>query len=205
MITIEEPADDRSLLTLDEIKAAVGETGTSNDVALEALILQVSDMVSDFCGIASDGINPPTLLAEEISETVRLSCQQPALSLARRFVSEIDTVTVAGTELLESEYELDAASGILRYLDSTDSVVAWPAGKTVVVYTAGFAAAPEPVKAAAKELARYVWNAEGANPHLRAETHDGFGSFQYFKATAADTQIYSSVAEMLAPYRSISL
>lgn len=200
MISIETPTDDRALLTLDEVKAAVGVTGSDNDTALTALAVQASDIVCDFCGVSVDGVNPATLLAEEITETVRIATPLPAFVLSRRFVSDIDSVTVAGTELTEDDYELDAASGVLRYLDASDNVVAWPAGKTVVVYTAGFVSAPEPLKAAAKEVARNLWNADGSNPLLRSETHDGYGTFQYNRGSSTDKAVSATVADMLAPY-----
>lgn len=206
MIAIETPCSDRALLTLAEIKAAVGETGTENDGALEALALRVSDMISDLCGVARDGINPPTLLAEEITETIRFAVGQPALLLSRRFVSDIDSVTIAGSEISAGGYELEPASGVIRRIDTSDNLIAWPAGKTVIVYTAGFDAPPEPLKAAAKDLARIAWNAEGSNPLIRSETHDGLGTFQYSTTSAVGASgVSSAVMDLLAPYRSLSL
>lgn len=205
MIVIDSPADDRALLTLAEIKAAVGETTSDNDAALTSLAVSISDVISNLCGVQTDGVNPPTLLSEDIVETVRLSQASASIALSRRYVTAIDSILVDDEEIDDEDYELNPASGVLKYLDTSGTCyVAWPAGKTVVTYTAGFATTPEPLKLAAKALARETWTAEGRDPLLRGEMHEGLGSMQYFQSSLSSSSgISQAVLDILAPYRQV--
>lgn len=203
MIQIGSPAANRALLSLEEIRAAVGDASTDNDADLVDLSLQVSDLICDLCGVQGDGVNPATILQEDIVEIIRLSVSRAALTLTRRFVSAVDSVEIDGVAIDDEEYEIDAASGVLRYLNASGGYSAWPAGKIEIAYTAGFSTAPNPLKMAAKVIAREAWTSEGRDPLLRAETHDGYGTFQYFRPTVLDKSVSQAVIDMIAPYRSV--
>lgn len=205
MMQIASPAYNRAVLTLAEIKAAVGETTPANDAALTDLALAVSDLVSDLCGIQSDGVNPATILSEEVVEVIRIGSPRTTLPLTRRFVSSVDSVKIDGETLSSSEYDIDAASGVLRYLNDAGGYAYWPVGKIEIAYTAGFETAPNPVKMAAKMVAREAWTSEGRDPLLRSENHDGYGAFTYFRPTILDKSVSSAIVDMLAPYRSVPL
>lgn len=203
MFSITTPASSRAILTLAEIKAAVGETGSSNDGALTSLGAQISDAISLACGVPSDGVNPPTLFRETIVETIRLRDPLWSLALSRRFVYSITSIVVAGTTLTTNDYEVDKAAGILRYISSSGCEVEWPTGKTVVTYLAGFSAAPEPLKLAATLLTREAWAMSQRDPSIRSESFDGLGSFQYSSGSLMSQSggIPPGVADILSSYR----
>lgn len=202
MFSVTSAASSRALLTLAEIKTALGVTTSDDDVRLTTLGLQVSDMISLACGVPADGVTPPTLFKETISETVRLSAPANSIVLSRRFIYSMTSVVVGDTTLTTSEYEVDKSVGILRYLTSTGAYVQWPSGKTVVTYVAGFATAPEPLKLAATTLVREGYSGLDRDPLVRGETFEGLGSIQYFQsALAGSTGLPKAVEELLAPYQ----
>lgn len=203
MIRIVSPAANRALLSLEEIKAAVGETTSANDAPLADLAVSVSDLISDLCGVQSDGVVPATILTEDVLETVRLRAPTMALPLTRRFVSAVDSVELDGEPLAVGEYEVDPASGVLRFVDAQGGFGVWPACKLEIAYTAGFGSAPNPVKMAAKMLAREAWTSEGRDPLLRSETHEGYGTFSYFRPALLDKSVSGAIVDILAPYRSV--
>lgn len=203
MFSISSPASSRALLTLAEIKTAVGETGSSNDAALTSLGAQISDMISLACAVPSDGVNPPTLMRETIVETIRLTVPLSSVVLSRRFVFSITSVVVAGTTLTTNDYEVDKSAGILHYLSSAGREVNWPTGATVVTYAAGFSTVPEPLKLAASLLVREAWAIAQRDPAIRAESFDGLGSFQYSAGSFMSQSggLPPGVTDILASYR----
>ena len=203
MFSITTPAPSRAILSLAEIKAAVGETGSSNDAALTVLGAQISDAISLACAVPSDGVNPPTLMRETIVETIRLREPVSALALSRRYVYSITSIIVAGTTLTTDNYEVDKSAGILRYISASGCEVCWPTGKTVVTYVAGFSSAPEPLKLAATLLTRESWSVSQRDPSIRSESFDGLGSFQYSSGSMMSQTggMPPGVSDILASYR----
>lgn len=208
MLTVESEARDRSLLTIAELRAAVGEEGTTNDADLKALCLQISDAISLSCGVVSDGVYPPTLLSEDLSETIRLSQPKHAIALSRRFITAIAEVTIGGTAIASEAYEIDRASGIIRLFDvDTGSMAYFPSGQKLVFgYTAGFEVIPPSLKLAAKSLVCEAWAVHGRDPLLRQESWDGLGSAGYFKsAIAANEGWPKAITEMLTPFKYVGV
>lgn len=160
---VTDPVGSNVLLTTAEGKAALGITDSSRDADIDRLIARISASIFRATKVRTDGVNPPTLLAEELKDTFRLECEQNWLLLSRRRVSEI-TVTVGETELTaDTDYTLDAASGELFRL-SGDARICWPSGTTVVEYTAGFTTAPEDLKLAAELWLRSLWRTDYGEP-----------------------------------------
>lgn len=216
MFSVTDPVADRALLTLAEIKAAVGETGSGNDSELTALGLQISDLISTACKVPFDGVNPTTLLSEEITETIRLedlNFRAPYdfdppkertydLYLSRYPVTDVASVTVGGAALVAADYEVDARMGVLRYLNDEGDLASWPRKKTIVVYTAGYdLTLLTTVKLAAQQLIRDVWASKDREFGLRSEMHEGLGTFQYFQSTMGSSSgLPKTILDMLAPY-----
>ncbi len=161
MRTIFEVTDPNSdgLLTVAEARLALGLTDGSRDADLTRMIARVSAGIYRACNLRTDGINPPSLLSEDITETFRLECMKPgALQLSRRRVSEVTTLTEAGAEItIDTDYEIDRASGQLLRLGSTEAFGCWPSGKIVVEYSAGFETIPDDLKLAAETWLRVLW------------------------------------------------
>lgn len=199
-ISVSVAATDRSLVTAAEVLAAIGATATS------AMILYVSDLISMECRVVADGVNPPTLREETIVETVRVVTSKNELVLSRRFIGDIVSVTVDGSALAETEYEVDAAAGILTRIDSTGAVICWSRGKVVVTYDAGFASVPEPLKLAAIRAIQEQLSASARDPLLRGETVEGIGRFDYWVnggGASSSGPISGSISAMLDPFKSI--
>lgn len=206
MLTVTGPARSRALLSLEEIKAAVGETGTDNDAALTKLGLQVSDAVSSACGIVGDGVEIPTLKSEDLLDTFRISTRTMSVTLSRRFVTDIAEVLVGETALGAANYELERSTGVLRYLDDQWREIPFPFGRVAVSYTAGLITIPEGLKLATSTLLVEAWSSTFRDPLLRSESHEGLGSSSFYKSSIASPEGWpKAVSDMLVPYRRLAL
>ncbi len=146
------------LLTTEEARLALGLTDSSRDADLDRMIARISAGIYRACKLATDGINPPTLLSEEITETFRLKYPfHGSLQLSRRRVTEITTVTEGVTELVEdTDFVIERASGLLSRLGVTE-LSCWPCGTITVDYVAGFDPVPDDLKLAAETWLRILW------------------------------------------------
>lgn len=152
------------LLTTAEARAAVGISNGSSDADIDRLIARISASIFRACKLAQDGINPPTLLSEAITETFRLKCNTAnPLRLSRRRVTGDLTVTEVGAELEDTSYEIDRAAGLLYRLGSGD-YTCWSSGVIAVEYTAGFLTVPPDLTLAAETWFRTLWRDAYANP-----------------------------------------
>src|SRR4051794_19235865 len=128
-ISVTMPAVDRSLLTIDQLRKAVGVTDGSQDDDLMALGARVAATLSKVCGISRDGEVPPTFMKETITQTTRLdythyrnlfSDERPLhrLILLRRPIVSVASVVVDGEVLDPSTYEVRKGAGFLIRLNS---------------------------------------------------------------------------------------
>ncbi|BBK37694.1 hypothetical protein STAQ_27720 [Allostella sp. ATCC 35155] len=202
MFTVSTPAESRQLLTIEQLRAAAGVTGTDQDAVLLALGLRIADEIADHCRVPSDGVHPPTLLRETLVETIRLTCWTQPLILARRWLGDV-SVTVDGVAVDAADLEADAPAGLLYRLQD-DRRTAWAAGKVVVTYQAGFAEAPTAVIGAAEQLVRLQRSQASRDPLARSERvrTEGVEEIQTdFWVGPVDGQaIPSDVADRLARY-----
>lgn len=205
MLTLISPAADRNILTLAEIKAALSITDSDSDLRLQTLGLQVSDTISDFCGVVTDGMSPATLLSEKVQETIRLTDPLSTIILSRRFVSSISSITLAGVEVSPSLYTVDRASGLLRHIDVNGWPDNWPAGVWSITYVAGFASAPTPLKLAAATLLRDIFSTQDRDPLLRMEMVEGVGRQDFYQSASSSTGLPDAVTQMLSPYCAASI
>lgn len=205
--TVSTAAADRALLTTEELRAAVGVTGSSYDTTLATLGARAAAAIAAWCGVADAPPAVPTLRSEGITETFRALADVPVLVLARWPVSAITSVTLDGTVLSATDYELSDGARLLYRL-SDDMRIGWTASKLVIVYTAGWATVPDGLKAAAVRLVRDYWYADGPqqrDPALKSVRVDGVDEVQYWVAPASDPLVGGELAEMLAPYRTMTI
>lgn len=226
MFTITTPAPDRNLLTLAEMKAALGITNGASDAALTALGAQISDMIAIECRVPVSGATPPTMRSETIVETIRRDPRMARgtepwrdrsdspnnLVLARFPVTSVTSVLVDDLTLAVTEYELNTADGALTRLFA-GAVAVWTGAKFVVTYAAGFVTVPEPLKLAAITILREQWSsaAQGGaaprDPMLKREKVEGISDFEWFNSqggssSGAQSGAFSSAASaMLMPYK----
>lgn len=204
MLTITTAASDPTLLTLEEIKSAVGVTDASQNTALTALNARVASALAQSCGILAGGISSPTFRVETITETFRDEAGARYLRMARRPIVSVASIVLDGTTLDATTYEIDARMGrIYRLLDDASSY--WSGTKATVLYDAGWATVPSDLKLAASKLARMLWSEDGpdarSDPNLKRHRVEGVGEREYWVAPASDPLMSGEIRELLAPYR----
>lgn len=202
--TVTTPASELSLLTVEELRAAIGVTDTSQDAALTTLGLRLSASIAEQCGVASDGVHPVTLLSETCSEVFRPARHQQDLILARRPVGEITSVTENGTMLDAADYEIRRGSGILTRL-SGDRFSCFPCGKITIVYVAGFETVPDDLKLAASKLAAALYSETARDPNLKRIDIPDVEMREYWVGPSDDPLLSAEISDLLAPYRQVYL
>lgn len=203
------PASDLGLLSIAELRAAVGLAAgdTSRDPELTVLGLRVAGLISAFCAVAPAGVAPPTLRYEVVEDVFRLTGYVGKQILSRRWVTSIVAVTLDGDDVDTDLLAVEGPAGILYRLDADDRHVCWGPGKLVVRYGAGFAAVPDDLKACAVDLVRQMDSQGQRDPLLRAESADGIGRQEYQIASgmAMEGGIPSDIAGRLSRYRNWTL
>lgn len=202
LFSVTTPAADTSLLTIAELRAAAGVTGSGQDAALTTLGARVSASIARACGVASDGVNPPTLLRETCSEIYRPTASRDKIVLSRRPVTSITSVAENSETLSASAYEVNPPSGIMTRL-SSDYPTSWPSGKITVTYIAGFATVPDDLKLAASKLTTALFSETARDPNLKREDIPGVLEREYWVAPTDDPLLSSEIIDLLAPYRQI--
>lgn len=193
--SVTTPASDLSLLSVTELRAAVGATDGSQDAALAIAGRRVSTAIARQCNIVDDGVNPPTLLQETCTEIFRWDGCGP-LSLSRRSTS-ITSVTIDGDAVDAADYE---ANGRYLYALSDDEVTDWASGKITVVYVAGFATAPDDLKLAASKLVTATSAESTRDPSLKRESVPGVMDVEYWVAPSGDPLLSREIQDLLSPY-----
>ena len=203
--TVQAAAPDRSLLSIEELRAAAGIGGSDHDDALERIGLGLSDAIGRYCALSDDGQHPPTLLRETIVEVVRPSGRLAEIILARRFVAGDPAISIDGVLLPPEQVEVERGAGLLRRL-SDERLVPWASGKLTITYQAGFAEIPADIKQAAMIAVREGWSALSRDPLLKSETVDGLGRADYWVGGSSGAQgeaLPIATLALLSAYRSV--
>ncbi|MBP7339097.1 hypothetical protein [Niveispirillum sp.] len=210
ILTMITPAPDLGLLSVAELRAAVGLAvdDDSRDADLTVLGLEVAGRIASFCGVAPAGNAPTTLREEVVEEVWRLGRPVASLVLSRRFVSAVESATVGGVSADTDLLELDGPAGLLSRLDSGDRYCRWPCGvKLTVRYRAGFSTVPDDLKAAGKDLLRLMDSGAGRDPLLRARQVDGVGrdEFQIASGMVMDGGLPKDIADRLSRFATVAI
>lgn len=171
MLTLTTPAEDYTLLSINEMRAAAGIADATQDEALQAMERRVVDTICTYCNVAIAGSARPTLRRETLTETFRAIQDQYSLVLSRRHNVNVTSVTVDGITLDPDDYDVGAESGQLWRLDE-DTPIHWNANKVTVVYAAGFSTAPADLKLAAMDFFRFAWREKDRDPALKSQEVD---------------------------------
>lgn len=210
-------AQDRALLTLEELRVLAKVTDRKRDSDLLKLGLRISDLISNTCLIASDGQTPVTLLRETVSQVFRFRhCQDRPIKLFldRRFVANLTIVEDDATDptdplkplpLNPTDFEANSSSGLVTRLCS-DREHRW-ARKVAVTYDAGFVVIPEPLKDAAKRLVQLQLSADSRDPLVKRERDlipdVRETQIDYWVGPIDGAAIPTDVMDLLEPYRSV--
>ncbi|TIP07803.1 hypothetical protein [Mesorhizobium sp.] len=171
VFTVVAPAADPSLLTIEQLRVAAGLPvgDASRDADLTELGKRVSADIATACQIRGDGVHTPTLRSEAVREVFRQRGCDDLLFLSRRFISDLTSVTEAGTALVDTDTVLDAEAGLLYRISGTCDLP-WRRGDAVVEYTAGFDEVPADLAGAAMDLARLRLSADARDPLVKGES-----------------------------------
>lgn len=209
VLSVTSPASDLTLLTIAELRSAVGLTNNSRDADLIRIGTRIADALTQACHVSADGATPPTLRLETLTDTFRLNqwwgrlrhqTDRETLVLSRRpIVSIISVVEIGVTLDPTSDFEVRSAAGELTRLFN-DEPSRWGPGKIVVSYTAGWSIVPEGLKRAAEKLTRFYWAEASRDPLLRSEIVTGLGEKTYWIGAPDDPSIPQDVMDDLGPY-----
>lgn len=203
MLTVTTAASDPGLLSIAELRTVAGLASgdSSRDAELTVLGARTARVIAAACKIVRAGVTVPTLRLETLTEVLRPEVSRRQISLARRPVVAISSVTEDGETVAASGYEIDAAAGLLLRLDASDEPSCWAAAKITLVYSAGWETVPDDLKEAAAKLSA-VFLAEGrrADPNLKRENIPGVIEREWWIPPTADPAIPNEVMDLLAPY-----
>lgn len=187
--TIDTPANDLSLVTLEDIKAElkINDADTSNDDWLNRSIGQVSTSISSYCN--------RRFQRETLTDTIFIQqdpypYQTPGgiviLQLSRWPVISLDSVKqrLSSATLLtltaDTDFKLDAANGAVIRLDPNGLAIRWESLPTSVQYAAGFDEIPDDVAIAALRWLVWRWNERTRDPTLKATQQPDLGTRSYW-------------------------
>lgn len=204
MLSVTTAAGDPNLLSVEEMRAAVGVTGSGSDAALLILNGRVSRAIAAHCRVASAGIAVPTLRQETLTETFRTGMSREKVILSRRPIVSVTSIVEDGETLTGADYEIDPSSGILTRLED-DEPACWSWSKIVVVYVAGWATVPDDIKLAASKLASEIYTVGTRDPNLKRIEVAGVEEREFFYGTQNDPLISQEMQELLAPYVNVWL
>lgn len=203
------PATDLALLSAAELRVAVGlaEDDASQDANLSMLGLEAAEWIAELCGIRTAGMNPPTVLAEELRETFPPAWRGADLVLARRFVSDV-TVTENSIALADgTDFVVLDDRGVIQRLASGYGLP-WQVAPLVVEYTAGFSNGSPPnvptaIKAVARDYVRMRYGIGALDPdelRIRSETTNDLDSHSYFDAASSQATFEEQARERLSRF-----
>jgi hypothetical protein len=206
------PATNFDLVTLDQVKAALGidPTDTSQDAALQQHITQVSAAIARYC----DRVFVQQVYRDQFRAVYNwLAAGDPLMTRQNPIAVDdtglpLATITENGAIIDATAWDVNPNSGEFYRVDGA-LVTQWTGTTILIDYTAGFDPIPDDVQAAALEWLGVQWHSGyGRDPTLRSETipdlitqvwDTGGGS------TESKTAMPASVEYLLCSYRIWSL
>lgn len=199
ILTVTTAASDLMLLTEAEARQAIPNGAAAPDTQVLQLRKSVSAAITSRCNVWASGATAPTLRLETLSQQNRLYCPVEQIRLVRRPVIEIVAVTEDAVAVDSINYELDAATGLLRRLCS-DYPSWWCASKIVIAYRAGWATVPENLRSAAMKLATVVWTEATRDSGLKSIEIPDVITKEYWVGPSDDPLFSREIEELLADY-----
>jgi hypothetical protein len=195
MLTIITPA---TLSALAEAQTVADELGVMADQLIDRLIDASSKRISTYCN--------RVFARETVAETFRLDCRQDRLLLARVPIASVTSIVENGVTLSGSDYEMEKDTGVAHRLTEDDLRTAWPSGKIVVTYVAGFLLPgesnrnlPDDIERACIDLVKRAYHASGQDPMRKADEVDGIGRIEFFAPSSKG--LPADIEAILADYR----
>jgi hypothetical protein len=200
------PAESTNLLTLDQVKIALGITDTTQDAELNRMIDRTSSSINNYC----DRI----FVRQTYRDHFRNICNWLAPGepiRTRQYPIPTDpaglplvVITENGMAVDSASIEVDIDAGWLYRLNGSGAVGSWSGLSIVVDYDAGYDTIPGDLQGAALDWIRIGQGAGGRDPLLRSETIPDVISQTWVTAVdlaSASTSIPSSVRDSLWAYK----
>ena len=191
------------LISLDDLKLALGITDDSEDAALQAQITMQSRLIADYCSRRFGRAEAIETFTFDPGETM---LARQALVLTLYPVSEIIEVSTLGATA--ADYHVDPASG--RLWTSGNWPVGWGGGywpgEMSVVYSGGYdlpEEAPARLQQAVIQAVNDTRTTGSRDPGIREVQH-GDTRISYFTpqlSTASSGYLSAVVTDLIQPYR----
>ena len=181
------------LISLDDLKFALGIEGTSEDAALQAAITFQSRLIAEYCDRRFGRAEALETFTIDRSD---LMLPRQALTLRLYPVAEVFEVSTTGTD----GYELDPETGRLWMPDG-----AW-AGTIAVTYAGGYDLPEEAPARLAKAVIETIFETRamgGRDPSIRSVAH-GDTNISYFTSATATANagfLSAPVIDLIRPFR----
>jgi hypothetical protein len=204
LFTIIEPTSPvYDLTTVDAVNTALGITGnTAADAILSENITKVSRMIGELCDRHFAMLT--------VSENFRMGWGDPvrAVNLRQFPVSDVTSITVGGTEVSATSYELDEEAGLLWNINGH-----W-CGELIALYSGGYNLpdeCPALLSQACIETLRAQRFAATRDPSVRSTTHGDttvtFGDYynRFGIAGSATAVLPPNANDMIQQYKRLAV
>jgi len=208
MFEVVSPASDRTLLTLAELRDAVGATDASLDPSLRALGNYITATLVSAARLRTDGATPATFRLESVRDTFRSVMSVPigrhryvahgekTLYLSRKPIVAITSIIENDVALTSDDYVTNKSGAALTRLTS-DIETCWPAGKIVVDYTAGYSMVPYDLKFAARRFVALIGQQADRDPLLRRKVIPGVSEKEWWVEPAREVGVPPEIMDLL--------
>lgn len=188
------------LVSLDDLKLALGITDSSQDVTLSAAITFQSRIIAEYCDRRFGRAEAQETFTFDPGETIRA---RQALVLSLYPVEEILDMTGATLD----GHQVDSSSGRVWVANGFPS--SWP-GSIVIIYSGGYdlpEEAPARLQKAVIEAVREGMTSGARDPSIREVSH-GDTKIAYFTSTtssASSGYLSAPVIDLIRPYRRLTV
>jgi hypothetical protein len=168
-----------AVITLAEAKTELNITSSTSDAELTSYLARAEGVLENHCGRSFSSVTRTDTF--DVYKHERFYTLRPP-------VTAITSVTLDVTALAATAYDYNGTSGVLEILVSPGYSLT---GGLVVVYTTGYATAPDALKHAVLMQVRHMWETQRTTPGARRD--DEWNPAQGY-------MIPNRVAEALRPY-----
>lgn len=165
------PAASLLLVPLARMRIAAGLAADddSRDAELEALGEAIAIDIAVACKVVSDGVHPPTLLQETVTESFWFCDREEEIFMSRDKVSAVTSISESGATLTPADWALNAGAGMLHRVNA-GRPWSWLNGAVTITYTAGYAAVPADLAEIAVDIARLRLSGSARDPLVKSES-----------------------------------
>lgn len=179
--------------TLADVKGYLNIAGAGVDALLTSMLAAATLQIEQYCATV---ISPRT-----VTERISLDSAQRSLTLNYAPAVALTSVSYDDAAQTIGDFRLAKATGMARRTDGADfaCLADW-----VVVYSAGFAAVPEPIKQATRDLVKFAYDASQRDAAVQSleipDVANVTFAAPHMVAGPSGARLPGLVADMLEPY-----